>query len=353
MNAIDEFDANRLPILDISQFYDLEKRKDFLNKLQYLARNYGFFYLVGHGLNLSRINEIKKYTHQFFKLDQKEKEAISIENSPHFRGYTKLNGENTQNIPDAREQIDIGPERQAIRFIKGEPIWTRLQGPNQWPNQWPEFKEVIESWLKDSRTISIDLLHAFMSALGLKETILDEFVAHSPNESLKLIHYPKVDIQNSSQGVGAHKDTNLLTLLLQDEIGGLQVFIHDKWIDVPYIEGAFVVNVGETLELATNGYLVANTHRVVSPKYKDRYSIAYFISPNIFAGDVPVLNLPEHLKALAKGPTSDPNNPLLRNVAENNMKSRFRSHLGVTKKFYPEIYNQLNPKKNGELYEKQ
>ncbi|MBF7681791.1 isopenicillin N synthase family oxygenase [Acinetobacter sp. B5B] len=345
------YDKNKLPILDLRQFYNVKERHIFLKELQYLARHIGFFYLVGHGLDKNRIKQIKEYAALFFSLPQQDKESISIENSPHFRGYTHLNGEHTQNTPDAREQIDIGTELEAIPLTSTNPIWTRLQGPNQWPKDWPDFQKVVQSWLFDTKKISIDLIHAFLLALGVKENVLDPFILNQPNESLKLIHYPKTDSTLSVQGVGAHKDTNILTLLLQDEVGGLQVLSKNTWIDVPYIEDAFVVNIGETLELATNGYLVANTHRVVSPKNTDRYSIAYFISPNLFAGDLPILDLPHTLKQLATGPTTDPNNPLLRNIAENNMKSKFRSHLNVTQKFYPDIYKHLN-KKHGDLYEK-
>ncbi|WP_323127549.1 2OG-Fe(II) oxygenase family protein [Acinetobacter rathckeae] len=187
--------------------------------------------------------------------------------------------------------------------------------------------------MSDNQRISIDLLHAFLLALGVDEKSLDPFVLKDPNVSLKLIHYPKVSTQTEPQGVGAHKDTNILTLLLQDNTGGLQVQLDDHWVDIPYVENAFIINIGETLELATNGYLVANKHRVISPKNKDRYSVAYFISPNIFAGSLPILDLPQHLKDLAKGPTSDPNNPLLIDVAENNMKSRLRSHMMSQKSF--------------------
>ncbi|WEV49835.1 hypothetical protein OZX61_05090 [Acinetobacter sp. ESL0695] len=345
------YDKNKLPILDMRKFYNIEERHIFLKELRYLARHIGFFYLIGHGLDQKRIDEIKKYTHLFFALEQKEKDAISIENSPHFRGYTQINGEYTQNAPDLREQIDIGAELDSIPLTSDLPIWTRLQGPNQWPQGWPNFRNVVENWLSDSRRISIDLIHAFMLALGVKEDVLDQFILNQPNESLKLIHYPKMASDSQNQGVGAHKDTNILTLLLQDEVGGLQVLSENVWVDVPYVENAFVINIGETLELATDGYLVANTHRVISPKNKDRYAIAYFISPNIFSGDLPVLALPPELKLLANGTTSDPNNPLLKNVAENNMKSRLRSHVNVTKKFYPNIYKNLN-KERGDLYEK-
>ena len=329
-----------LPILNLERFKDHHTRPEFLKELQKIAKDIGFFYLVGHGISSERIHEIQQITREFFELDQVKKDQIAMINSPHFRGYSQPNAENTRNVPDYREQIDIGPELEALPFNDEIPLWGRMQGPNQWPEDWSEFKDVTSAWLRDLRQVAIDLLHAFMLALGQKEDALDQLIIGSENELLKLIHYPKVE-KKYHQGVGAHKDSNILTLLLQDEIGGLQVLSGEQWIDIPFVKDAFIINIGEILELATNGYLVANVHRVFSPVQQDRYSVAYFISPNLFSGEVPILDLAPEFKKLAKGPASDSHNPILRNAGQNSIKSRLRSHLDVTEKFYPEQYAEL------------
>lgn len=334
---------SELPIVDLEEFGAEHSRAEFLENLQKIAREIGFFYLKGHGISAERIDQIQQISKQFFQLDQSKKNEIAMIHSPHFRGYSQPNAENTRNIPDFREQIDIGPELPALNADADAPLWANMQGPNQWPKDWPEFQSVTRAWLTDLRQVAIDLLHAFVLALGQKKDVLDQLITGQPNELLKLIHYPKTKIQNH-QGVGPHKDSNILTLLLQDQTGGLQVFSHGQWVDIPYVDGAFIINIGEILELATNGYLVANSHRVISPTHQDRYSVAYFISPNLFSGEVPILDLPDHLQALAQGPSSDPLNPLLRNAGENSIKSRLRSHLDVTQKFYPKQYAQLQQK---------
>lgn len=330
-----------LPILDLTLLNHPETRAEFLANLQSYARNIGFFYVTGHGISRKKLAQIKAYSKQFFELDQAIKDDISMLHSPHFRGYSRVGEEHTQNRLDAREQIDIGIERPEIPLDGNTPLWSRLQGPNQWPKDWPQFQQVVEAWQQDVHQVAIELIHALLDALGLDPYALDSFLTDTPHEMLKLIKYPKQIHHADGQGVGAHKDTNILTLLLQDRIGGLQVLSEGQWIDVPYVEDAFVINIGETLELITNGYLVANTHRVVAPQYQDRYSIAYFISPHIFAGDLPVLNLPPALQKLSNGIKSDPTNPLLQNVGENSLKSRLRSHLDVTQRFYPEQYQQI------------
>ncbi|MBN3860052.1 isopenicillin N synthase family oxygenase [Neisseriaceae bacterium PsAf] len=334
--------SNELPILNFSDLYNPLLRENFYQNLRILSREIGFFYLIGHGIEPERFEEIQTIGQQFFELPYEEKEKIAMHQSPHFRGYTHALEEITYHAQDNREQIDIGADLEALDNIPHNQPWLRLQGPNQWP-ELAGFKEVITAWQKDLRKISIDLLHAVLVALDLPENSLDDFVTGTPNELLKIIHYPGTDDETQKQGLGPHKDSGILTLLLQDKVGGLQVYTKDnKWIDVPYAENAFIINIGEVLELATNGYLVANIHQVISPKQSvDRYSVAYFLTPSLYAGQIPILDLPSELKQLATGPQSSPENPLLKNAGENTLKGRLRSHLAVTKKFYPEQYQKI------------
>jgi isopenicillin N synthase-like dioxygenase len=138
--------------------------------------------------------------------------------------------------------------------------------------------------------------------------------------------------------VGAHKDSGFVTLLLQEKQAGLQVQADDGgWIDAPPVSGTFVVNIGEILEMASNGYLRANVHRVVSPPHgSDRLSVALFLGARHDA-TVPLLSLPPHLSAEARGVTQDPDNPLFREVGRNYLKSRLRSHPDVARRHYADL----------------
>lgn len=133
---------------------------------------------------------------------------------------------------------------------------------------------------------------------------------------MKIVRYPGRDQTGDDQGVGAHKDGGFLTLLLQDE-KGLQVDYGGSWIDADPIPGTFVVNIGELLELASNGHLRATVHRVVTPQAGvERYSVPFFFSARLDA-EIPLLGLPAELAIEARGPASDPDNPLFRNVGAN------------------------------------
>lgn len=256
---------------------------------------------------------------------------------PHFRGYTRLDQELTRGRPDRREQIDIGAELPALPIEEGAPSWRRLQGPNQWPHGLPALKPVTLNWSARLRAIAIRLLRTFAEALEQPADALDSLIDGVPAQLLKLIRDPGSDDVHHRQGVGAHKDAGILTLLLQDEHGGLQVERHEEWQDVPPKERAFVVNIGEMLELATNGYLRATLHRVIAPPAGvTRLSIGHFLSPCL-AGSVPLLPLLAHLAADAKGSESDPDNPLFREIGPNAIKGRLRSHPDVAARHYANV----------------
>jgi isopenicillin N synthase-like dioxygenase len=159
----------------------------------------------------------------------------------------------------------------------------------------------------------------------------------APNQLIKIIRYPGRATENGDQGVGAHKDSGFVTILLQEKQAGLQVQGEGGWIDAPPIPGTFVVNIGEILEMASSGYLRANVHRVVSPPAgTDRLSVALFLGARLDA-TVPVLSLPPQLAAQARGLTQDARNPLFREVGRNYLKSRLRSHPDLARRHHPDL----------------
>jgi len=217
------------------------------------------------------------------------------------------------------------------------PPWTRLQGPNQWPQALPELRSLVLRWQQSAIEVLARLLRAYALALGQAEDALRPLYGNEPHHLVKLIRYPGRDATGSDQGVGAHKDAGLLTLLLQDHIGGLQVETAQGWIDVAPLPGTFVVNIGELLELASDGYLRATLHRVVAPPAGiERVSVAFFLGARLDA-TVPLLQLPAALAAQAHGPESDPSNPLFRSVGQNYLKGRLRSHPDVAGRHHADL----------------
>lgn len=328
-----------LPILDLSQLDgNTEQRANFLTKLNRASRDVGFFYLVHHGVDNAQLQRVQRLAKAFFALPDAEKQRVAMIHSPHFRGYNRAGAELTRSQPDWREQFDIGAERPALHLLANDPGWRRLQGPNLWPAALPELKTALLQWQQEMTRMALRLLRAFAEALELPVAAFDALYGQKPNEHIKLIRYPGQPNDGGQQGVGAHKDSGFLSFLLQDNQQGLQVEVEPgRWIDALPLGGSFVVNIGELLELATNGYLRATVHRVVSPPPgRERLSIAFFLGAQLDSV-VPVYQLPDHLAAQALGPTSDPRNPLLREVGWNYLKGRLRSHPDVATRYYGDV----------------
>ena len=296
----------------------------------------GFFYLTGHGVAPELVTGVLEAAHRLFELPQADKDAVAMVRSPHFRGYTRLGGELTRGEVDWREQIDIGPERSPVGGL-GRSDYRWLQGPNQWPAALPELPAIVEEWDAALTSVARTLLRHWAASLGSPPGVFDPAFAETPATLIKVIRYPGAA---GSQGVGAHRDAGVLTLLLAEPGSrGLQVRragdSDDRWIDVPPREGAFIVNIGELLEAATRGYLRATEHRVdLHGAAGDRISVPYFFNPRLDAR-IPVLSLPSELKALAARtdeawtPSRDPGDPIFSVYGRNAWKSRLRSHPDV------------------------
>ena len=213
--------------------------------------------------------------------------------------------------------------------------YTWLTGPNLWPDAQPELREVVSEWHDHLSGVARRLLRAWALSLGAPETYFDEHFGE-PSTLIKIVRYPGKEDPTPQQGVGAHKDSGVLTLLwVEPGKGGLQVQRQDAatgewhWVDAPPVPGAFVVNIGELLEYATQGYLVATNHRVVSPRFPDdRISVPFFFNPALDKR-LPLIELPPELAAEARGVTQDPSNPIHALYGENALKSRLRAHPDV------------------------
>ncbi|MDH6236812.1 2-oxoglutarate and iron-dependent oxygenase domain-containing protein [Cryobacterium sp. CG_9.6] len=318
-----------LPVLDLSRLAGSDSDAEaFRVDLREATHNYGFFYLTGHGVPAHLIERVMATSRAFFALPEADKMAIENLQSPHFRGYTRVGGELTKGVVDWREQIDIGPERDAVPRDASTPDFMRLEGPNQWPSALPELQEVMTQWRDELNSVALRLMQAWALSLGADEHIFDEAFADKPFTLIKIVRYPGKSDPEPQQGVGAHKDSGVLTLLfVEPGKDGLQVEKDGDWIDAPPLDGAFVVNIGELLEVATDGYLKATVHRVISPLIgEDRISIPFFFGPALDA-TIPLLELPDTLHA--PGITVDPENPIFTTYGENALKSRLRAHPDV------------------------
>ncbi|MBL1090588.1 isopenicillin N synthase family oxygenase [Streptomyces sp. 9-7] len=315
-----------------------ETRATFLNRLRQAIHEIGFFQLVGHGIEDAE--DMLELSRRFFALPEADRLALNILDSPLFRGYSELGREHTKGIPDQRQQLDIGPEQPTRTPAPGEPAYRCLIGPNEWPEAMPELRPAIESWITRLTALSHQLLRLMLESLDAPADFLDDVVDPDPQIHLKLLHYPgptrTSEHAGSGQGTGIHNDLGLLTLLVQDGHGGLQVAVEDdQFADVPVIPGAFVVNLGELLEVATRGYVRATLHRVVRPAPGvDRYSIPFFYNPRL---DATMQPLPSPYVEGADGVIDVAGNPLFALYGDNVMKGLIRSFPDIVARHHPHL----------------
>lgn len=317
-----------LPVVDLN-----DRPGQLQAGLRQVTHEVGFFYLTGHGVPDALTSRALEAARRFFALPQADKDAVAMLSSPHFRGYTRLGGELTGGQTDWREQIDIGPERSPGGG-PGRADYLWLQGPNQWPSAVPELPGIVAEWDAALAAVARSLLTHWAASLGSPPDVFDAAFAGTPATLIKILRYPASAAR--SQGVGAHRDAGVLTLLLAEPGSqGLQVRpsqgggsrANSGWIDVPARDDAFIVNIGELMELATGGYLRATEHRVNLRDAADRISMAYFFNPRLDA-QIPVLSLPAELAARASL-RGDPSDPIFSVYGRNAWKSRLRAHPDV------------------------
>jgi isopenicillin N synthase-like dioxygenase len=274
--------SEKPPVVDLAPWFggNARERKNLARHVGRLCHQTGFFYVVNHGIPEPVSANYLLAVKSFFALPREAKQAIDKHGSAQFRGWEELGSELTNNQVDYREQIDIGVERDA--FADPDPYYMALVGPNQWPPEAliPGFRSSVEDYFSRLEEVARQILRVMSLALGLEETHIERVFGSEPSPYLKLIRYPRTVA--GGHGVGTHKDSGFLTLLLQDQTAGLEAQANDNtWYRVNPLPGSLVVNTGELLQLVTHNYFIATPHRVVNTDTRDRYSSAFFYSPDL------------------------------------------------------------------------
>jgi isopenicillin N synthase-like dioxygenase len=275
-----------IPVVDIGPFLHgtAAARAAVANEIGDACRNIGFFYVINHGVPESLIAETFAEAKRFFGLPAAIKAEAAIEHSACHRGYFSTGGENLdpakQKTGDLKEGYKIGRDLEADHPLVR--AGTPLHGPNQWPANLPGWYETMTAYYDAMEKLGREMLHAFALALDLPETYFDGWL-NTPMTTLGPLHYPPQTghITEAQIGAGAHTDYGCLTLLAQDDAGGLQVRnAGGQWVDAPPIPGSFVVNIGDMMERWTNGVFTSTLHRVINISGRERYSLPFFFDPD-------------------------------------------------------------------------
>ncbi len=286
-----------IPVIDMSAFQDGGSDYSVAQALGRAARDVGFFCITNHGVPESVVADAFTQSKAFFDLPSEQKNRYPIADSfPHQRGYVPVFGEELgmDETVDLKESFDLGLDLPTDDpdVLAGKPFYA----PNVWPAEVPDFQRAITAYHDQMLVVSHMLGRAIALSLDLEEDFFTTRM-QKPIANLRLLHYPPYQSVEGHKviGAGAHSDYGFVTILLQDDTGGLQVQNpRGQWIEVPPIPGAFVINIGEMLAGWTNDLFVATQHRVMNVSGTDRYSIPLFLDMDY---DVEVACLPTCLKA--------------------------------------------------------
>ncbi|WP_396922895.1 isopenicillin N synthase family dioxygenase [Mycolicibacterium sp.] len=265
-----------VPIVDISGLTsaDPDERVRVATEIGKAARDVGFFYISGTGMPETLFDNMLSYVKEFFAQPLEEKMRSYIGLSRCHRGYVPVGEEGLETgPPDLKEAFDTALDLPADDpdHLAGNP----MLGPNTWP-ELPGFADAVTAYYRAVLEVGHRLLWAFAVALGEDPDTFARHATKTPSQ-LRLIHYPYNPEAEDAQGIGAHTDYECFTLL-KPTAPGLEVMNGaGDWIDVPPIPGTYVVNIGDMLELWTNGTFIATSHRVRRVK-EERYSFPLFFN---------------------------------------------------------------------------
>jgi isopenicillin N synthase-like dioxygenase len=280
----DSISPDKLPVIDIARLSSskLADRLEAAHDIRKACLDNGFFYITGHGVPMGLMDAAKQQTEKLFDLPMSEKMKVSKTLSYCNRGWEPLSQEQLDLTapPDLKEMFFMG-----LELPEDHPsvIARRFNhGPNLWPADLPGFRPTFRAYHAAMRDVCETLMLGVALALELPEDYFVSF-ARDPLSSLRLLHYPPhpASALKGQAGAGAHTDFGAITLLLQDDNGGLQVKGADgRWIEATPIPGTFVFNIGDALGRWTNGIYRSTVHRVVNTSGRERYSMAFFFAGN-------------------------------------------------------------------------
>jgi isopenicillin N synthase-like dioxygenase len=277
--------AASLPIIDISGLSSVDPaaRHAVGAQLRAACLDNGFFYIRNHGVSEALVDDVFKEAAAFFALPEAQKAEVDKARSKANRGYEPLQGQTLEvgAPPDLKEGYYIGPEHAAddARVLAG----TFNHGANQWPVQRPNFRPVMMAYLNVMLELSARMMRGIALSLDLQEDYFSHYCSDAA-ANIRLLHYPPQPPQGppGQKGAGAHTDFGGLTLLRQDNVGGLQVWDRhsDGWIHAESVPEAYVVNLGDMIARWTNDRYRSTVHRVVNTSGRERYSVPFFYTGN-------------------------------------------------------------------------
>lgn len=290
--------SERLPVIDMAPLFGVDgaARAAAAAEIARACADLGFFYVSGHGADIA---PLAREAARFFALPEAKKMEIAMARGGRaWRGYFPVGGELTSGKPDLKEGVYFGEELGAddARVAANWP----MHGANLSSAHAPALLPAARAYMAACAHAAHALMEGIALSLGLDARYFADAYTARPTMLFRIFRYPpdKLEGDDSQWGVGEHTDYGLLTLLAQDDIGGLQVKTRDGWIEAPPIAGTLVCNLGDMLDRLTGGYYRSTPHRVRNVSGRERFSYPFFFDP---AFDARIEPLPARAQHSASG----------------------------------------------------
>jgi isopenicillin N synthase-like dioxygenase len=271
-------DAQTIPVVDITALRDGSAPINVAKALHQASTELGFIYIKGHGISADIIEAARNSAYDFFRQSNTDKSCVKITDK--HRGWMGYGTAKMQDdiAPDLKESYLWGYQDE-----NGEtPEDHQLRGQNQWPENMADMEPKAMMYFEKVHEVANHLMQGFAIGLGLDENYFLK-ANDKPISRGSYVYYPPQEINNGVEqfGVGPHTDFGVLTVLCQDNVGGLQVESLDgEWIEAPPIEGTLIVNVGDLLGRWTEGAYRSTPHRVLNGSGRERLSLVMAFDPN-------------------------------------------------------------------------
>ncbi|OED41134.1 hypothetical protein AB833_10270 [Chromatiales bacterium (ex Bugula neritina AB1)] len=270
-------DANVIPVVDITELRDGTNPREVAKQLHAASQGLGFIYVKGHGIPTAAIEAARSAAYQFFRASDEQKSTVTI--SARHRGWlSQGQSKMTDDAPaDLKESFLWGYQDEHGHTVQDHP----LRGTNQWPEFVPALENSAVEYFEYAHDVAHHLMRGFAIGLELAEDFFLQQVQR-PLSRASFVYYPAqpADSSENQFGVAPHTDFGVLTVLCQDDTGGLQVQdVHGDWIHAPPIEDTLIVNVGDLLCRWTDGEYKSTPHRVVNSSGRERMSLVLAFDP--------------------------------------------------------------------------
>lgn len=286
----------QIPVVDLTSLRDNTDPTRVAAALHAASQNLGFIYVSDHGITDDVVEHARASAFEFFRQSDESKSSVLI--SAQHRGWLKPGASKMEDDAkaDLKESFLWGHQDADGNTRNDHP----LRGPNQWPTTVPAMEKAAMNYFKSAHEVAHQLMRGFALGLQLPENFFLRSCTYPMSRASFVYYPPQPESSGEDQfGVAPHTDFGVLTVLCQDNTGGLQVEDKDgNWIHAPPIEGTLVVNVGDLLSRWTAGKYKSTPHRVVNTSGKERLSLVLAFDPEpdtiIDANDIPGLTTNEN-----------------------------------------------------------